>query len=387
MKIYILFILFFPFSISYSQIIQPYKLIVTLENAPRTTLTLHDYTDERNIFIPGQQINKFTWEFYIADSIAMDSEYLELLVTPYDSIRNTSTSIRFINQTANREVKVANIGLEDRMNYIYAKYIGETLYQGEGLSPNLTQIDSVIYGDVIIQDYRIMKKDHTLSDIEVRSNEPYFAWFSSSGENNKSYDEYLLSYIELSKIYPNSKYLLMNLANNLNKFKSREDVKLIYDNLSNKHSHSKWNFRIKNFLQDELINTQLVNVNTNSYECVIEDFTKHNLIIFTASWCVPCIEEIPILRAMYEDLKENIEFTYVSIDKKSNINQFQNLLKKYNIPWRSLYQADDNDIVKNYYFVSGIPHVILVHPSKQFEILDIRKKEDKDKVYNAILKN
>ena len=385
MKIYIFFFIFF-LSKSYSQDNLSYKIIVTLENSSSKTLILHDYTDDRNVFIPGQQIHNFTWEFSIPDSIASDSEYLELLVDPYNPSKNRTTSIRFVNKTKDKEIKVSNIGFEDRFNHIHAKYIGETVYRGERLSPYLTKLDSVIYGDWIIHDYEIIKSDTVeFSDIEVRSKEPYFGWFSSSGDNNKSYNEYLSSYIELSKIYSDSRYLLMNLANNLNNFKSREDVKLIYDNLSDKHSETKWNLRIKNFLKDNFINIKLLNVKTNNYERVIENFHKHNLIIFTASWCVPCIEEIPLLKTVHKDLKEKLDFTYITIDKKDKIDQFKKLLQQHEIPWRSLHQEDDNELIKNYYSVSSIPHVILVFPDNQFEVLDIRKIKDREKLYNTVL--
>ncbi|WP_241791311.1 TlpA family protein disulfide reductase [Sphingobacterium rhinopitheci] len=385
MKIYILFFLFFSLFKSYSQDNLSYKIIVTLENSSSKILILHDYTDNRNIFIPGKQIHSFMWEFSVPDSIAIDSEYLELLVDPYNPSKNSTTSVRFVNKTKNKEVKVSNIGFEDRVNHIQAKYIGETIYKGQGLSPSLTKLDSIIYGDWIVHDYEIIKKDTAaLSDIEVRAKEPYFGWFSSAGDYSKSYNDFLSSYIELSKRYSDSRYLLMNLANNLNNFKSREDVKLIYENLSNKHSETKWNLRIKNFLKDNFINIKLLNVKTNKYESVIENVHKHNLIIFTASWCMPCIEEIPLLKTLHKDLKEKLEFTYITIDKKATIDHFKKLLYQHEIPWRSLHQGNNYEIVKNYYSVSSIPHVIVISPDNRYEVLDIRKIEDRDKLYNKV---
>lgn len=385
MKIYIFILLFFCLSKSYSQDNLSYKIIVTLDEAPFKTLFLHDYTADRNIFIPGELTSEYTWEFTIPDSIASNSESLMLFTNPYDSSNNTSTSIRFIRQVENKEVKVVNIGFENRINYIYGKHIGKALFKNKPISTDLSKLDSIVVGDLIIHDFKLTKNDSTTSDIEVRSKEPFFAWFMSSKKVNKPYNDYLSSYIELSKSYPDSKYLLMNLANNLTNFKSREDVKLLYDNLSNKHSETKWNFRIKNFIQDEFINTQLLNLETDNYEGIVEDFEKFNLIIFTASWCTPCIEEIPILKTIYKDLEEYVNFTYITIDKKSQIDNFQKLLRNHEIPWRSLYQGDDNEIIKNRYFVSSIPHVMLVSPSKKFEILDIRKKDDKDKMYKKVL--
>lgn len=371
---------------SYSQSSSTFKLTVTLENAPFKSLTLHDYTDDKNVFITGKHIDNFTWEFDIPDSIAINSEFLSLLSNPYDAFHKSSTSIRFIDSIGSKQLKTVNIGIEDRENYIYGKYIGETIFENEKLSPNITKLDSVITGDLILQDFILLRKENTSMDIEVRIKEPYFAWFMSFEGNNKSYTDYLNSYIDLSKSYPTSRYILMNLANNLTNFKSREDIKLIYDNLSDKHRYTKWYLMINNYLDNEFINTKMKNLKSGNYENVIESFEKLNLIIFTASWCAPCIEEIPLLKNIHEDMKESVNFTYLTIDKKSDIINFQQLVQKYKITWRSLFSEKDITSIKNLYFVSSIPHVLLVYPDKKFDVIDIRRVEDREKIYKAVLK-
>ena len=55
------------------------------------------------------------------------------------------------------------------------------------------------------------------------------------------------------------------------------------------------------------------------------------LINFWASWCPPCVAEMPDLRDLYSDYKEDVVFLFVARDEKSKIDQF--LAKhKYEIP-------------------------------------------------------
>src|SRR5690606_6018731 len=123
----------------------------------------------------------------------------------------------------------------------------------------------------------------------------------------------LSSYVDLSKKYPDSRYLISNLSTMLNNFKSKKDVESIYKSLSNKYKNTHWAERIELFLDNtKFQNTSLPTLNKESNEDIIQDTTRFNLIVFTASWCAPCIEEIPILKKIYKDLGKDLVLTYIS---------------------------------------------------------------------------
>jgi thiol-disulfide isomerase/thioredoxin len=79
-----------------------------------------------------------------------------------------------------------------------------------------------------------------------------------------------------------------------------------------------------------------------------------------ASWCNPCIAEIPTLKALEEKMHENnIVFMSVSVDKTRE-------------PWRKMVVdkdlkgvqlwAGDNDVLKEFYRVTGIPRFMIIDP-------------------------
>ena len=178
---------------------------------------------------------------------------------------------------------------------------------------------------------------------------------------------------------------MSNLAGNLTRYKSKEDVRKVYENFSDKHKSTIWAKHIEQFLiQKKFPNSFSPTAHDNISEKIIQDTSKYNLVIFTASWCLPCIEEIPLLIKIYNDLGKDLILTYISIDNVEGINPFKDLIKKKDIPWRSLFAYQDINKIKQKYFIEGIPHSILVYPNQDIEIIDIRRDSDCSKLYSII---
>ncbi len=103
---------------------------------------------------------------------------------------------------------------------------------------------------------------------------------------------------------------------------------------------------------------------------------KFVLLTFWASWCGPCVEEIPALKKIRETYPSNkLELISVTLDEDST--KFAEAVKKYQINWRQIY--GDKDLVKKY-GVIGIPEIYLID-----KIGKIIYKEEEEKDYNAEL--
>lgn len=359
-----------------------YKLFVTLENAPFDSLYLRDYTNGRKVFFPGEKINKSTWEITIPDSIALSYVNMFLLASKYDFINNSSKEVRFISEKDGRKTSFANIGIEDRENYIHATYVGNTIIPDNDFSVTIGGKDSTLSGDLILENFKLVLKDDN-SDITIRAQDPLFSWFSDFNDEEFSYDEYMERYVELSKKYPDSRYLISSLSGMLVRYKSKNDVQRIYDNLSNKHKKSRWAERIERYIlfYTKFPNSSLPTSNNENYEEVIQDTSKYNLIAFTASWCGPCIEEIPILKKIHKDLSKSLALTYISLDEENTVSSFQKLIHEKSIPWRTLFAFKNVQKVEDEYFIDGIPHCILVYPNGEVENIEIRDDEQLKRLY------
>lgn len=357
------------------------KLIVTLENAPFDSLYLHDYTGGRSILIPGIKTQEFTWEITIPDSIVSTYETMELFVSFYDKASNSQRSVRFIDEKDDQKIIVANVGVEDEINYIKGTYSGESSFPNINRKRVIDNKDSVIIRDLFVEDFKLILEDDQ-SDIAIRAQDPFFSWFMDFDNKGISYDDFLASYTEISKKYPDSRFLMTFLSTNLSQYKSPTDIRKIYDNLSNKHKDGKWARQIEQFLSNKFENTTLPTVDSTIEEDIVQNNSKHNLIIFSASWCVPCIEEIPLLKEMHKDLNKDLVFTYVSMDDDKTVASFQKLIQEKDIPWRTLFASQDLERIREKYYAAAIPRNILVYPNGDMEVIDVRKDEDRAILYS-----
>lgn len=363
---------------------KPTKLIVNLENAPFDSLFLHDYTRSRSILIPGIKTQEFTWEISIPDSIVSTYENMELLVSFYDKASNSQRTVRFINEKGDQKILVANVGVEDKINYIKGTYVGESSFPNENRSIVIDNKDSVIVRDLFSEDFKLILQDDQ-SDIAIRAQDPFFSWFMDFSNEGISYDDFLTSYTEISRKYPDSRFLMTSLASNLYQYKSKKDIHTIYSTLSNKHKDGKWSKEIERFLQlssNKFENTALPTVDSNVDEDIVQNRSKHNLVIFSATWCAPCIEEIPLLKEIHKDLNKNLVFTYVSMDDEKTVASFHKLIQEKDIPWRTLFAYQDVEKIEQKYFAAIIPRNILVYPNGDMEVIDVRKDEDREKLYS-----
>lgn len=90
---------------------------------------------------------------------------------------------------------------------------------------------------------------------------------------------------------------------------------------------------------------------------------KTVLIDFWATWCGPCLGEIPNMLEMYEAYKDK-GFEIVGISVDSDIERLKGFIEKREIPWIILQdtQTEKPDYEENSdrYGISGIPSMILV---------------------------
>jgi len=360
-----------------------YKLYVNLEKAPFDSLYLQDYTAGRNVIIPGIKTGNFTWEITIPDEIVRDSETMQLLSCVYDSKSNSQRIVRFISKGLQKNVNIVNVGVDGPNNYIYGTYLDSTLIPDDRFKVRVNNKDSVITGNTIIENFQLVIKDES-SDMAVRAHDPFFSWFLNSADEAISYESYLASYTALAKKFPDSRFLMSNLAGNLNLYKSKEDIKKVYQNFSTKHKYTIWAKKVESFLYNTKFTNKILPTTKNTYEKIVRDVSKYNLVVFTASWCGPCIEEIPLLKKIYKDLGKNLILTYVSVDRKKDVTAFVKLTREKAIPWRSLFAYENLEENKRIYFVESIPHSILVFPDQTMEIIDVRKDSDRLKLYSLI---
>ena len=91
---------------------------------------------------------------------------------------------------------------------------------------------------------------------------------------------------------------------------------------------------------------------------------KYVYIDVWATWCSPCLKEVPFLKAVEKKYHEkNIEFISISIDRKNMEGAWRNKIKNMELSGvQLLAEADwESEFIKSYQ-IKGIPRFILIDP-------------------------
>jgi len=202
---------------------------------------------------------------------------------------------------------------------------------------------------------------------------------------------YLSSIAEKDSIilkYSDSNFLMIKFNEMIRDFKSVEDAKKIFDHFSERNQNSPSGQTSGGYIHlytSAFKNISLTNASSGLLEPIIQDSSKYTLVIFSASWCVPCHRLIPDLKEINRDLRNNLNLVYISVDEYPKyIANWQKLMKENDIPWRSLLSTGRVKEVEDNYDAHSIPHILLVHPDKSLEKIDVRVKSDKEKLYHLV---
>jgi thiol-disulfide isomerase/thioredoxin len=104
--------------------------------------------------------------------------------------------------------------------------------------------------------------------------------------------------------------------------------------------------------------------------------SKYLFIDFWASWCGPCIAEIPFLKDVYAKYKaKGLEMVGISLDSRND--DWQKALKKVNAPWVQLCVKGDDDtrFLYDTYHFSAIPYSILLDENSKIIAAGLRGEE------------
>jgi len=248
-------------------------------------------------------------------------------------------------------------------------------------------VDRDVKGNAIFETYLIdyyfltsFQDKELLSSLEATKSS-----FHGNDIDYSQYDIELDKYVDLVKKYPDSHSLIQMLEWSLPLFKSKNDIQKVFDCFSQETKDSFYGKRVNQYLTDNHFkNTILKAWDTGKSEAIVLDSTKYNLIIFSSIGCKPCIEEIPILKKIYGDLAEKLEMTYVSIDHSRTVEEWRQLMRKENIPWRSVLAEDETGKIQEKYHVRGIPYCLFVHPGGFMEPIDVRVSTELNYLYKAV---
>jgi peroxiredoxin len=95
----------------------------------------------------------------------------------------------------------------------------------------------------------------------------------------------------------------------------------------------------------------------------LSDFRgKYVLLDFWATWCSPCVAEMPNLKKVYEAFGQDKRFVMISLSEDSDREAVKKFIKSQNIRWTQVFLGKLSKTIEADYGIYGIPTIILVGP-------------------------
>lgn len=111
--------------------------------------------------------------------------------------------------------------------------------------------------------------------------------------------------------------------------------------------------------EDKSVAPDFTLTDLNGQEVTLSQFRedKNVLLVFGATWCPYCVDEIPELKEVYEKYQDDdIEVIYV--DVQESLKKVSSFAQKHSLPYTVL--LDETGSVAGQYNVRGIPHNVLI---------------------------
>jgi thiol-disulfide isomerase/thioredoxin len=94
------------------------------------------------------------------------------------------------------------------------------------------------------------------------------------------------------------------------------------------------------------------------------------LVDFWATWCGPCLREMPHVQALHEELSES-GFDVLAISLDEDLEALSKFLEENKVPWTNVIGQQARDIATKYE-VRGIPTMMVV--DKEGKVVAVANK-------------
>jgi thiol-disulfide isomerase/thioredoxin len=287
-----------------------------------------------------------------------------------DSVGTINGKFNFKHNLENEPIYLALHHIDKNNNFRMISFPTSAKYKNGGYNTSMFLSDSIITINGAFEDSKLIGinagKTIFVNSPKIIAGYQTNAMFHTDGDLFDNINKTTFNKV-LSKIkeYPNSFHLLYQINSNRNSFSQKQIhsfINIFKGKITDSNTFKNLkDYNDKRFNKKKLIIPLLVNDKGKKTEVLDTKFKKH-LVVFWASWCGPCRQEITTLKKMYLKYKNNIEFVSISIDEKNTL--WQKALDKEQMSWKQLIVSEESKefepIEILFQLSPSIPYIALV---------------------------
>lgn len=320
--------------------------------------------NENNVYIKGNIPNLPNGTLFLSRDNFFDK---------IDSVKtiNGKFEFKYNNKTLNQPIYLVLNHIDNEGVFSAISFPTNAKYNNSGYSSSAFLSDSIVLINGLFKDntpvgFSRNNKSKLITIPEIKAGYQTEAMFHTDGDlfDNINKDTYTKVASKI-KEYPNSFHLLYQINENRNSFTATQTKNLL--SFFNGEITDSKTFKTLKTYNEKRINSKkltlplLTNDKGKKTEVLNTKFKKH-LVVFWASWCGPCRQEIPALKNMYSKYKDEVEFVSISTDE--NNSSWQKALEKEDMPWKQFIVSEKSkeyEPVEIFFQLStSIPYIALV---------------------------
>lgn len=241
-----------------------------------------------------------------------------------------------------------------------------------------TYLNDVLTDSILIPAFELAQFGEMLMANKIDKNNPEEAGFINEIRNNSiRFYKRVVSFAKENINTPVGEYIFLMYS----QIFQEKDLETILPYLS-QDALQKFNEVRKNITEQKVLTGQqyipLEGQTVENKKFKLSDIVgKRELILldFWASWCSPCIKEIPVLTELYNKYKDKgFEIVGISID--NNEHQWKQAIEKHNMTWLQIISKKEksNNLVEKY-DVKYIPYTVLIDSTGKIIGTNLRGEE------------
>ncbi|WP_312341383.1 TlpA disulfide reductase family protein [Chryseobacterium binzhouense] len=247
-----------------------------------------------------------------------------------------------------------------------SKYLGAGWNSPNFLSDSIIKITGKII-DFELKDLKLPDNFKFVTTQKIVAGKQTLAFYNI---DNDIFDQISNGKVEIIKekikIYPYSYHLLYKINETKNSFSAKQLDSLL-DSFKGDIRKSETYKNLKAYndkrFNEKTVVLPLLEDNTGKKTEIINKKYKKHLIVFWASWCGPCRQEIPILKKIHSQYKDKVEFISISLDEDKK--SWKEALALENMTWKQLIVnkkniTDYEALQIHYKLDQAIPYTVLI---------------------------